>query len=37
LVEATNGVEIVVERSIYWDAAGVTWAGGTNVVATRLP
>jgi subtilisin-like proprotein convertase family protein len=36
-VEATNGVEIVVERSIYWDAAGVTWAGGTNVVATRLP
>jgi len=36
-VEATNGVGIVVERSIYWNAGGVIWAGGTNVAATRLP
>ena len=36
-VEVTNGVGIVVERSIYWNAGGVVWAGGTNVTATRLP
>jgi hypothetical protein len=36
-VEVTNGVAIVVERSIYWNAGGVVWAGGTNVTATRLP
>jgi hypothetical protein len=28
---------IVVERSLYWDGAGLTWAGGSNAVATRLP
>jgi len=27
---------IVVERSMYTDANGVTWAAGTNVTATRL-
>jgi hypothetical protein len=27
---------IVVERSMYWDANGVWWAAGTNVVATKL-
>ncbi len=27
---------IVVERAMYWDAAGVHWAAGTNAVATRL-
>lgn len=27
---------IVVERAIYTDAGGVTWAAGTNAVATRI-
>jgi hypothetical protein len=29
--------QLVVERSTYWDAAGVTWAAGTNVLATPVP
>jgi hypothetical protein len=28
---------IIVERSMYTDANGVTWAAGTNATATRLP
>jgi hypothetical protein len=28
---------IVVERAMYWDAAGETWAAGTNATATKLP
>ena len=28
---------IAVERSMYSDAGGMTWAAGTNVTATRLP
>jgi subtilisin-like proprotein convertase family protein len=36
-IEVTNGVGIVVERSMYWNAEGVVWAGGTNVTATRMP
>jgi hypothetical protein len=28
---------IVVERSVYSNANGVTWAAGTNATATRLP
>ncbi|BCS31652.1 hypothetical protein TBR22_A08550 [Luteitalea sp. TBR-22] len=27
----------VVERAMYWDAAGQRWAAGTNALATRLP
>ena len=37
LVEVTNGVGIVVERSMYWNAGGAVWAGGTNTAATRIP
>ena len=37
VVEVTNGVGIVVERSMYWNAGGVVWAAGTNIAATRLP
>lgn len=37
LVESTNGVPIVVERAMYWDALGLHWAGGTNATATPLP
>jgi hypothetical protein len=37
LIEVTNGVPIAVERSMYWDANGIFWSGGTNATATRLP
>jgi hypothetical protein len=37
LVEVTNGVPISVERAMYSDALGQTWAAGTNALATRLP
>jgi hypothetical protein len=38
VVESTGAPapEIVVERAMYGDAAGVTWAAGSNVVGTRL-
>ena len=28
--------QIVVERAMYWDAAGQPWAAGTNALATKL-
>jgi hypothetical protein len=28
--------QIVVERAMYWNAAGVIWAAGSNILATRL-
>lgn len=38
VVESTNGVPIVVERAMYWNGpGGQMWAGGTNVLATKLP
>lgn len=39
IVEAMGDapVELVVERSMYGEASGVTWAAGTSVVGTRLP
>jgi hypothetical protein len=37
LISTTGDVPIVVERSLYWDGAGLTWSGGSNAVATRLP
>ncbi len=37
LIEVTNGVGIVVERSLYNDALGQVWAAGTNALGTRLP
>ena len=37
VVESTNGVQIVVERAMYWNSStGQTWAGGTNATATKL-
>jgi hypothetical protein len=36
-IESTNGVPIAVERSMYWNAAGAFWAGGTNALGTPLP
>jgi hypothetical protein len=32
----TSPAPIVVERAMYWDAAGQRWAAGTNALATRL-
>jgi hypothetical protein len=38
IVESLGGnpAEIVVERAMYSNAGGVTWAAGTNALATRL-
>lgn len=39
IVESTGTppATIVVERAMYSDAAGTTWAAGTNALATRIP
>ena len=37
LIEVTNDVPIAVKRAMYSNAFGITWAAGTNAVATRLP
>jgi Tol biopolymer transport system component/subtilisin-like proprotein convertase family protein len=36
IVESLNGEPIVVERAMYSNALGVTWAAGTNALATKL-
>ncbi len=36
IVESENGAPIVVERAMYSDEGGITWAAGTNALATRL-
>jgi hypothetical protein len=36
-IDVTNGVAIAIERSIYWNANGIFWAGGTNALGTPLP
>lgn len=37
IIESTNGIEIVVERAMYWNGPGSSfWAGGTNATAVRL-
>jgi hypothetical protein len=33
----TSDQPIAVERAVYWDAIGQTWAAGTNATATKLP
>ena len=33
----TTPAQIVVERAMYWNAAGQHWAAGTNALATKLP
>ena len=39
LVESLGSTpaQLVVERAMYWDAAGQRWAAGTAALATRLP
>ena len=38
LVESlgTTPAQLVVERAMYWNASGQTWAAGTNALATKL-
>ena len=36
-VEVTNNVPIAVERSMYWNAEGRFWAGGSNALASIIP
>jgi hypothetical protein len=36
-VETTPLAQLVVERAMYWNAGGVTWAAGTNLLATPVP
>jgi hypothetical protein len=36
-VQVVNYIPIAVEKAMYWNADGITWAAGTNVAATRLP
>ncbi len=36
LVESTNEVPIVVERSLYWNGGGVPWGGGSNETGIKL-
>ena len=37
IVASMNGSPIVAERSMYWNAGGVFWAGGITTAGTRLP
>ena len=39
LVQSAPGApaDLVVERAMYSDALGTTWAAGTNALATRIP
>jgi autotransporter-associated beta strand protein len=36
-IQVTNGVPIIVERSMYWDSNGFQFSGGTNATGSRLP
>ncbi len=37
IIRSTNGVEIVVERAMYWNGPGASfWAGGSNATAVKL-
>ena len=36
-VETAPLAQLVVERAMYWNADGVTWAAGTNLLATPIP
>jgi autotransporter-associated beta strand protein len=37
LIEVTNNVPIIVERSMYWDSNGFQFSGGTNATGIHLP
>jgi autotransporter-associated beta strand protein len=37
VIAVTNGVNIIVERSMYWDSNGFVFSGGTNATGIPLP
>ena len=37
LVEVLNGVSVAVERALYWTSNGISFSGGTNATAVRVP
>lgn len=37
LIEVLNGVDVAVERALYWKSGGVGFAGGTNATGIRVP
>ncbi len=37
LVTVTNGIGIIVERSLYWNSGGVVWSAGTSVTGSQIP
>ena len=37
VIEVVNGVNVAVERAMYWKSGGVDFAGGTNATAVRIP
>jgi autotransporter-associated beta strand protein len=37
VISVTNGVPIIVERSMYWDVNGLAFSGGTNATGISLP
>ena len=37
LLEVLNGIDVAVERAMYWKSGGVDFAGGTNATAVRVP
>ena len=36
-IEVTNSAPIAVERSMYWNADGRFWSGGTNALGSVVP
>ena len=36
LIESTNNVPVLVERSMYWNADGQPWSAGTALAATPI-
>ena len=36
-IETAPLAQLVVERAMYWNAGGETWAAGTNLLATSVP
>jgi hypothetical protein len=36
-IDTTPLADLVVERAMYWNSGGVTWAAGTNLLATPIP
>jgi hypothetical protein len=37
LIEVLNGIDVAVERALYWNSDGLDFGGGTNATAVRVP